>query len=145
MNNKKIKKLLYKSLDTTLTTEEAKILNNELQNSIELREEQTQLLNMRKALGESTETSFKIFFEERLSDKLSKLTTLETYFNGWANSVGSSFRKIALSAIIVLIILISYNLNSGNKYSIENLLGTSNTTIVSAFEPIQNLIASEKQ
>jgi len=117
MRNKKIQRLLYKSLDTPLSAEESKTLNNELQNSVELREQHFQILNIRKAIGENADTSFKILFEERLFDKLNKLPNRKPLFNVGVDSLTTSFRKIAFSAIIILILLISYNLKSGNKYS----------------------------
>lgn len=145
MRNKVIEKLLYKSLDTTLSEKESKILNDELRRSKQMNEQYLELIKIRKAIGDCAVTSFKISFEERLSDKLNKFLSGATYFNSWTNSLATAFRRIAISAMIFLIFLVLYNLKSGNKYSIENLLGTSNTTIVSAFDPIQNLIERESQ
>jgi len=91
MINKIIEKLLYKSFDTTLSEKESKILNNELSKSNELYEQQLELIKFRKAVGDNAVTSFDISFEERLSDKLNKFLYATAYFNGWTNTLATSF------------------------------------------------------
>jgi hypothetical protein len=145
MTNKKIERLFYKSLDSTLSRKEEEILNTELQHSEKLREKYSQIITMRNAVSKSAITSFQPSFEENLFRKIYNPEKEKKSLNGWSNFLFISFRRIAFTAIIILIILISYNLNSGNKYSIENLLGIYETSLEHAFDPFRNLLWSEKQ
>jgi hypothetical protein len=144
MKKKKIEKLFYKSLDGAVSPEENELLQQELKSSEELRKTSRQINEIRQLVSSSAETSFKPFFEERLLTKLNSPSAIEGYFNNWANSLAVSFRQVALAAIIILAVLVSFNLNAGNKYSIENLLGISHTNIESAFDPVNNLLGSLK-
>ena len=144
MKIRKTEKLLFKSLDGNTSPGESEILRKELQHSEELRKTAKQINEMRKLVSESAETSFKPFFEERLLSKLNASTAPELYFNSWTNSLAVSFRQVAITAIIILVILVSFNLNNGNKYSIENIFSSSHKNIESAFDPVNNLIGSLK-
>jgi len=136
-----IEKLMYKSFDTFLSAKEEVLFNNELQNSPELREEIKQLRELRNTLEKSADQDFNPFFEDQLLNKLYSKETIPFAFS-WINTLTYSFRKIALAAIILLILLVSYNIKNGNIYSVENLFGKSGSSIVYAFDPIQNLFGS---
>jgi hypothetical protein len=135
MNNKKLIKLLYKSYDGVLSIKEAELLRRELSNSTELQETYELIKKIRSAVSESSETSFKPFFEERVLNRLNNQLKPEGYLSGWAESFAVSFRQIAFSALILLSLLIFYNLNNGNSLSIENLLGTYKTPVEYALDP----------
>jgi hypothetical protein len=140
-----IEKLLYKSLDAPLSSEETSLLNNELKNSSKLRAEYNKLKEIRNVLAESGVPDFKPYFEERLTDRLYSDQKKPAPFNALINSFSYSFREIAFAAIIILILLVTYNLKNGNIYSVENLFGKSGSSIEYAFDPIQNLIGSNNQ
>lgn len=142
--NKKIEKLIYKSLDGALSKNEADILEKELQESVNLRNEYKLIKETRKMVSENAVFSFEPFFEERVLQKMNEPEAKETNGIFEINLIPLTFRKIALAALIVLAILITYNLNSGNNYSIENLLGISHTNIEYAFNPINIYVGQEK-
>lgn len=141
---KVIEKLLYKSFDAPLSIKEADLLANALKNSAELKEELSHITEIRNVAGKGAYPDFKPFFEERLLNKLYSKEKIVFSFNIWINSLSYSFRNIAVAAIIVLILLVSYNIKNGNIYSIANLLGKSDPSIEYAFDPIQNLIGSNR-
>jgi hypothetical protein len=142
MKNKKLELLLYKSFDSHLTEEEAELLRQELQSSKELRRKYNEISEIRKAISNTAETSFDPFFEQRILSKINNTQSERKYVNVFADSLVFSFRKVALVASFLLVALISYNLISGNNYSIEGLLGTSKTPIEYAFDSTLNLFWS---
>ena len=139
---KEIEKLVYKSLDSSLSEKESELLNNELQKSSSLRKELKLLIDLRIFAGKSVNPDFKPFFEERLANKLYSQNKNTFSFNEQYSLFSYSFRKFATAAIILLVILVSYNIINGNNYSFENLLGKSGSSIEYAFDPIQNLLGS---
>jgi hypothetical protein len=144
MKNKKTEKLLYKSFDVSLNKEEAEQLESALKNSAGLKKEYDEIKELREEIKNSAVTSFKPFFEERLLNKLNNSSSAQNMFWDAQNSFVISFRKIGLTAICILIILLSYNLKSGNSYSIKNIFGISNAGIEYAFDPVQSLMRSDK-
>jgi hypothetical protein len=144
MNAKKIERLINKSLDTDLSRKEAIQLNKELLQSEDLLKKYSQIESIREAISISTDAEFRPGFEERLIRKI-QFIKKEKYYFTWSDSLVLSFRRIALTAVIVLIVLVSYNLSNGNKYSLESLLGINDTSIEHAYDPLQNLIRSDKQ
>jgi hypothetical protein len=140
MKNKKIEKLIYRKLDGTLSDNELEYLNHECDNSESLRKEYQQITELRDKISESGIKSFKPFFEERLLDKLSAGEQTNKHTNGWITSLTASFRQIALTAAIILAILVVYNLGRGNYYSIQTIFGVSQSNLEVAFDPVQNLL-----
>jgi hypothetical protein len=145
MKKQKSKQLLYKSFDSPLSDKEKESLDSELNISVSLKEEQEYLSKLRGAIKQNAEVSFEPFFEERLMNKLNRTIKTEKYSDLVSSSLFSSFGKIAITAIIILIVLISYNLNNGNNYSINSLLGNSKTSIASIFDPFENTMGATKK
>jgi hypothetical protein len=145
MNKKKIERLIYKSLDSDLSRRESKELHDELQSSEDLLEKYSQIESIRDSVSQSAATTFKPFFEERLMNKINSLPKPAGILFNWTDSLVISFRRIAAIAILLLIVLVSYNVSNGNNYSIESLLGMNETSIETAFNPFNNLIGGERQ
>lgn len=144
MKKQKLEKLLFKSFDAPLSKEEKELLESELKNSPSLKEEQEFLNRLRRGVEQSAVNDFEPFFEERLMGKLNRSLKNERTFDSISIPLFSSFGRIAIAAVIILIILISYNVNNGNNYAINNLLGNSKTNIASVFDPFQNTIGAKK-
>lgn len=145
MKKQKLKHLLYKSFDSELSEKEKESLDSELKNSVALKEEQEYLKKLRVAIKQSAQTSFEPFFEERLMGNLNRSVKTEKYFDLVSSSLFSSFGRIAIAAIVVLAILLSYNLHNGNNYSIKSLFGSSQANIASVFDPFENTIGAERK
>jgi len=135
MKDKKLEKLLYKSFDGILSIKEAELLREELRKSPELEETYNQIKKIRRAVGDTTEESFKPFFEERLINKIFNTEKKENPLVNWADSFNKSFRQVAYTAVAILALLIIYNVNSGNISSIENLIGIYRTPIEYVLDP----------
>ncbi|MGE5352782.1 MAG: hypothetical protein ACM3P0_11910 [Acidobacteriota bacterium] len=142
MKKSKLELLIYKSLDSKLTGDESVLLQNELQNSEEFLKLYKQIIEMRKAVSSSAETSFDPFFEQRVLSKLSMPETKAQPLSGLTESLTLSFRKVVLIGSVVLLALISYNVASGENYSIENIMGTYSAPLEYALDTTYNLIWS---
>jgi len=140
MENNKIKKLIYKSLDGILSEKEEKMLNEELQSSVEARLMYDEIAGIRKAVQNIEPEPFKPFFEERLLDKINNPQVIEGNNSGWTESLTKSFRQIAFTTVIILALLVLYNVNQGNYSSFENLLGTYKTPIEYVLDPSFHLL-----
>ena len=101
-----------------------------------------ELIKMRNAFSASGQKSFKPFFEERLLAKLSEKPESANGFELFLDSFTVSFKRIALSAVIIIILLISLNLSSSDKISLESVLGIPEVTVEETLDPI-NLFAVE--
>jgi hypothetical protein len=145
MKKNKINKLIYKSFDGSLDDKESAMLERYLLESDEIRKEYNRLNLIREKISGSAITSFKPFFEERVIAKINYPADDKDLLNNWTISLTASFRKVALVAMIILVMLVTYNLNKGNKYSIENLLGKEKISMENDFDPIHYLMWSEKQ
>ena len=144
MKKKELHDLVYRSFDAPLSDKEKNTLETGLQNSAGLKEEYDYLAIMRKAVKNNAQTTFKPYFEERLLNRLNQSAKPQTRFDPASAPLFASFGRIAIAAVIILIVLISYNLNNGNSYSIDNLFGNSKTTVASAFDPFQNTLGVNK-
>lgn len=146
MNTKKFEKLVYKYLDGTLSNKENEAFKYELDNSLVHKDTYNQIIKMRSAVSAAADDSFSPSFENRVLENISveSFTGINTRINNFTDSLGHYFRRIALTAAVMLALLVTYNLTNGNNYSIENLLGISKTNYEYAFDPLNNLIGSGK-
>ncbi|HEX2960965.1 MAG TPA: hypothetical protein VHO43_04190 [Ignavibacteriales bacterium] len=144
MKKTKLEMLLYKSFDAELTEKESELLRLELQNSKEFRNKYNEISRIRHAASQSKDSSsFEPFFEQRVLNKINSAQKKSGYTAAFAESLSFSFRKFAFAASFVVIGLISYNLISGNEYSINSILGKYQTSIEYAFDSTYNLIWSD--
>lgn len=140
MKKKNLEKLIFKSFDGTLTEKETAAFEYELKNSSEAKKLFAELRSLREGIENLPLLTFKPFFEERVLEKLKTEKSQSESHQNLPEALGLSFRKFAIAAVLVLALLITYNLNNGNSYSIENLLGTYKTPLEYALDPTLNLI-----
>lgn len=133
MKNRKLEKLLYKSFDAVLTTQEAEKLNTGLRELPELRNTYEQIRRLRGNLNGITSPDIKPFFEERLLNKIS--LNNNSIIVSWADTLMSPFRQIAFTAMVILMFLVVYNINAGNYSGISDILGSDETPIEYALDP----------
>ena len=142
MRTKQIEKLLVRSFDKKLGSREQKLLDEALEKSPDLMRLQQEIVLLRKRLSHRSTPSYRPFFEERVMQRISSRRPEEHDFYWWYLPLIDSFRKVAITALILLILLISYNLKNGNSYSINHLFGKSGYELENAFDPVQNLLGS---
>jgi hypothetical protein len=133
--NKTTLKLLYRSFDDELNPEEKEHLDRALKESEELRKEKEQILAHRRALEESETISFKSLFAERVMNRIDKLGPKHNGFESFYETLILMFRRFAIVGAAILLLLLIYNLQTGNILSTEEIMFASDFT----FEEILNL------
>ena len=129
--NKDLQNLLYRSLDSALTTEERKKLDQALKANNELREEKHLLENMRLMIGKGAEQKFKPFFSARVMQKIKAFPARSEDF---ITSLVWSFRVAAITAATVAVILFAHNSLIRKDVSIDALLSMPQTGIEETWE-----------
>jgi hypothetical protein len=132
-----IERLLYKSFDTDLSGDEKQTLDDALRQSAELRKLKEEIFILRNDVKAAGNSNFSAGFEMRV---LNEINRLKVHTGNFTESLTLSFRKIAFSAAVLLVLLVGYNLNKGNNYIIENLFGISDPTVENAYDPTIELI-----
>jgi hypothetical protein len=102
--------LLYRSFDEPLTDTERLQLNEALEASNELRAMQKELEGIRSALSSMQVKSFKPLLAERVWQRIQTGTEQGKTEELFWESLMFVFRRIAVAAIVALLIILSYNL-----------------------------------
>ena len=121
--NKKIKEILYRSFDSPLNPEEARLLDDALKDSEELRQEKEAIEDMRQALASREPEHFKPFFAEKVMSRIDALERHEEPSATFLASLMGYFRPIAIIATTTVLILLAINLKTGGEWSIQSALG----------------------
>jgi len=131
--------LIYKEIDSELSSEEKNILHKEMKKNPDLADERKKILKVREMITGSAINSFKPFFEEKVMSKINALDgTNELDIFGRFLTI--FFKRTAfVSAFIILLILI-LNVSSGNILSVEAALGLPEMTINEIFDPTTMIV-----
>ena len=132
---KHLLKLFYKSLETTITSEEQKILDQEMRRDPILKNVQDDVSTIRLLVKSAGEEEFPSTFEAELSRKVNPIFRRMENQAVLPDVFTVAFRKVSISGGIVLLILLLYNLSAGNNNIIKNFLGDSATTMKFAYDP----------
>lgn len=134
MKNKNSKQILFKSLDSKLNESENKILSESLKDYSELSSMLNDVSEIRNKVKEYGKKDFSTDFESKLFRKTN------SYFLSKENSVKVqdvfvlTFKKIGLSAALVLMLLSIYNLSAGNNDLIKSVFGSQVPDIKNSFD-----------
>jgi len=127
--NKKILKLLYRSLDGDLNEKDRLRLDEALEKSEELRKERKKAMAQRQVVAASTGRSFGPFFAERVMNRIEisrpKKNGLEVFYGSFM----SAFRKVAIVSAVVLVLLVSYNAIKSDIVPEDELFFMADTTM----------------
>ncbi|MBN1222294.1 MAG: hypothetical protein JXB23_03545 [Candidatus Aminicenantes bacterium] len=133
--DKKSLKLLYRSLDTTLSEKEQRRLINALESSEELREEKALILAQRQAVTDSAPSSFGPNFAERVMGRIESLRTkqkngLELFYETFK----LTFRRMAIVSALILLVLVSYNLIKNDILPQDEIIFASDSVVEEILE-----------
>jgi hypothetical protein len=128
--------LLYRSFDAPLSPKEQEELNGALETYEQLRREKEKVSEMRRAIAESSVRQFRPYFINRVMAGINGLKTMEDI---WFESFLSVFRPVAVTAIMLLIVILTYNFNTNETISVNAVLSTPAVTIEDAFDPFAAL------
>jgi hypothetical protein len=127
--DKRILKLLYRSLDSDLDDKDQKKLDNALEGSEELRQEKERILVQRQVLVKNASQSFGPFFADRVMNRIERLSPKKNGLEAFYESFMAAFRKVAIVSVVVLVILVSYNLIKSDIVPEDELFFMADTTI----------------
>lgn len=128
-SDKKILKLLYRSLDSDLKVKDQKKLDEALEKSEELRKDKERVLAQRQAVANSSSKSFGPFFAERVMHRIEGLGQKKNGLEVFYESFMATFRKVAIVSAVVLVLLISYNVVKSDIVPEDELFFMADTTM----------------
>ena len=140
--DKKLKDLLYRSLDSELNSEEKQTLEKALSQSAELRQEKEMITSLREDIWRCKTTSFNARFADRVMNEISLLnqhSENEQFFE----SLFVFFRPIAIAAVILIMAIAGYNINSTGRFSLEGALGIPEVTVNDVYDPTLAMVLEE--
>ena len=140
--DKKLKDLLYRSLDSEINSEEKQTLEQALSQSEELRQEKEMITSLRGDIERSKATSFNARFADRVMNEITLLNQHnenEQFFE----SLFLFFRPIAIAAVVLIIAIAGYNINSTSRISLEGALGIPEITVNDVYDPTLAMILEE--
>jgi hypothetical protein len=135
--NKKIIELLYRSFDDKLTEAEQQGLDQALSDSKELREEKSRIAQMRTAISDSGQVSFKPFFAEKVIRRIREAQQAQESF---FDSLIYVFRPVVIAVTILLLALMSFNLFNSNHKTVATAFGEPEITLEHALDPTVSLV-----
>jgi hypothetical protein len=100
-----------------------------MKQSEELRLERDRILAQRQALAESSKPSFTPFFAERVMSRIESLSEKKNGIEAFYETLLMMFRRFALVGAAILIILLLYNLRTGDALSTDEIFYTSDVAI----------------
>lgn len=138
MKFNKIKKLIFKQFDSTLSKAEKSDLENALAKSSKMRKEENDILKIRKLVSNSAVTSFNPFFEMHVMNKIRYENI--SYINSEIlfEALIFQFRKFTFSVLLLTTFLISINLSSGEKFTLNRALDIPEVRIEDILNPTIN-------
>jgi len=128
MDNK-ILKLLYRSFDDELNEKEREQLEKAMKESKELQKEKERILAQRQALAESSSPSFKPLFAERVMNRIETLAQKNNGFESFYETLLLMFRRFAIIGAAILLVLLIYNLRTGDALSTDEIFYASDVAI----------------
>jgi hypothetical protein len=134
--DEKILKLLYRSLDASLTDAEQAELQQALTQSDELRAEKKRIVALRKQLQRGAVRTFRPFFAERIVSRLERAKRQNLRQYDFFDSMVYVFRRVLVAAAVIVILLVSYNIIENNGLSMNKLLGFQEVTPEDVWLPI---------
>lgn len=137
--NKKLEKLLYKELDGTLNSVEQLKLDKALKSDAAFQAERKELLNLREMVASCKEPEFKPFFETRLMQKLNNSASEFGFQELFIETLASQFRKILVPAMVIILVIVSYNLGTADVISFDSVFGIPDINYVDAVNPVNYL------
>jgi hypothetical protein len=126
---RKILRLLYRSFDDELDEGETKRLAEALRKSEALRKERDRIRAQRQAIAESPKPSFESHFAERVMGRIDALKDKKNGMEAFYEALLTMFRRLALAGAAILLLLLIYNLRTGDALSTDDIFYSSDIAI----------------
>lgn len=133
--NKKALKLLQRSFDENLSEVERQSLEQALQTSSELRAEKARISTWRKSVLKSAANSFQPFFAAKVMQRIASLKEVQKLESIFFESLFAAFRPAFLTAAILFLTLLSYNVGKSDNFSIAGAFAEPEVTLEQVIDP----------
>jgi hypothetical protein len=127
--DKRILKLLYRSLDSPLKKKDRQRLDKALEESEELRRHKLEIVSMRQAVADGALRSFRPQFAERVMGRIQFASSIKDSLNVQYETFRTVFKRFAVAALIILVVLISYNVAHSDWLPKDEIFYVSDMTI----------------
>jgi hypothetical protein len=127
--DRKILKLLYRSLDFTLKKKDRRRLDRALEESAELRQHKAELAAMRQAIADGAVRSFRPQFVERAMARIQSGGESAEYQDILFGAYRTMFRRAAFVGLVILVVLVSYNIAHKDLLPQDTIFYVSDLTI----------------
>jgi anti-sigma factor RsiW len=132
--DKRIRKLLYRSFDGSLTPEEQRRLEESLVKSKSLREEKQRLEDIRRSVASSTSHRFEPFFAERVMRRI-RQHVIKSRQVPFSDALLAIFRPVVVGAVVLVIGFASYNMIRKDRISLAAAFAEPEVTLEEAYDP----------
>jgi len=126
---KRILKLLYRSLDSGLKKKDQERLDKALAESEELQKYKAEILSLRQALAQGAARSFRPQFDERVLSRIRSVPTIPRGHDVLVDSYRWVFKRLAAVSLFVLMILISLAVVQDGLFPRDAIFYVSDTAI----------------
>ena len=133
--DKKQRDLLYRSFDDDLTPEAEAQLKQALAESKNLRREKERIAALRQAVSSKAARSFGPHFADRVMQRIGQRTKKETGLETYFDALFSVFRPVVVGAIVLIIVLLSYNIIRSDRLSLAGAFAEPQVTLEEAYDP----------
>ena len=133
--DKKQRDLLYRSFDDALTPKEDAQLEQALAESKSLRKEKERITALRNAVSSKAARSFEPYFADRVMQRIVQTTKKERGRETYFDALFSVFRPVVVGAIILIIVLLSYNIIRSDRVSLAGAFAEPQVTLEEAYDP----------
>jgi len=137
---KRIRKLLFRSFDDHMNKRDQDLLKKHLTFSDELKKEKAELELIRSVISKNEEYKFKPHFSDRVMSAIKEKSYQESYEETFFQSLIGLFKPVAIGAMVLLIVMMSYNIFQNKKVSFSNAVAIPEINVEVAFDPVLPLI-----
>lgn len=126
---KRVLKLLHRSLDSVLKKKDRERLDKALAESEELRRHGAEMLSLRQSLAQSAAQSFGPRFEDRVMSRIRSASKIPRKYEALAESYRWVFGRLVAISIFILIALLSMAVVQDGLFPKDALFYMPDTTI----------------
>jgi hypothetical protein len=126
---KRVLKLLYRSLDTALKKKDQQRLEEALAESKELQQYRADILSLRQAVAQGAARSFRPQFGERVLSRIRSAPTIPDGLEVLVESYRWVFGRLAAVTVFILIVLLSVAVVQDGLFPKDAIFYVSDTTI----------------
>ncbi|MDH7511477.1 MAG: hypothetical protein QHH14_00850 [Clostridiales bacterium] len=126
--DRRILKLLYRSLDSPLKKKDEEWLKKALEESEELRQQKIELLSLRQSVAESAGRSFPPGFAERVRRRMHGSQKAKNNLDPQFRAYRAVFKPFAIATLAILIILVAYTVSQDELLPKDKIFYVSDLT-----------------